>query len=209
MNSGASEFAPYPSAQAGDILAQYLPYVIAALVIFILLVIFLMIYKPFARNKMKHIRPSGMTMGDIEKMRKEGLVSEEEYRKIRRKMSEREVGEVRAKANTEMQKALLDQAKVDPEAARQLWTPEELAQIEARQAAAGTKPAAPAQSSRERPTLRPVEPSMNMPRVAQERRRAEAPNQAGAPSQPGELDLLLQKGAISPEEYERLKKFVK
>ena len=77
--------------------------------------------------------------------------------------------------------SILEEAALDPEAVRKLLPPE--------------KQVPPAE-----PIPGPAKPSMNMPRVVREK------NEAAAESKPSELDALLAKGAITPEQYENLKK---
>jgi uncharacterized membrane protein len=200
-------------------LVEFMPYIIGSAVLIIAFIVFLNLYKPFARNKIKNIKTSGMTFMDIEQMRKAGLLSEEEYRNVRRKVGERELADARRKATLEEQAAILERARLDPDAARELLTPAELAIAQARRAAAEAGEAEPAGAARppklepERPVLRPPRPSMKMPRVLEERRLAQAENQSapasGEARKAGELEILLKKGAISREEYDRLKKYVK
>jgi len=233
--NGASDINNLTSDPFSTMVGLYYPYLIAAVVIVITLYIVMYIRRPMVRNKIHNTQVSGMTIGDIDRMRKEGLLSEEEFRRVRRKMSEREVSSMLNKTKLDAQSMILEAAKTDPSAALQLLTPEERAIVEARkkkaaaEAAQGEWPtdahptqAMGAAARADQEAIRipiPPEPAMNMTRVVEERRRAqaaqelaEASNAGQTPSeggQAGELDVLLQKGAISQAEYDRLKKFFK
>ena len=239
-----------------------MPWVLGVTISLMVLFIFWKFWRKVSDRKVRRTgQISGMQFQDIDRMKKQGVISEEEYRSIRRAMANREVQGMAERKKLEEEQQILERAEINPDALRQLLTPEQLAQADHPQAAAQpratheparvepiartpatstqlsaapTRPpgAAPAQPVARQPATPPrppgtakpkaqpqPQPSMNMPRVVQARQhpaqaqsQSKAQPKAKSPAQPkakpkGELELLLEKGAISPEEYKRLKKF--
>ncbi len=240
---------------------------------------------------------AGLSVPEIERMKREGLINEEEFKRIKAKAAQRALEQSRRQSNPEHDREILAEVAANPDAALKLLTPEQIAEAERRRQAiasgepvhsaapvpppappvppaAATKnhvpeiwgdplaeieamhptpaappgapsnspgapppavhpattpavppspqpsrrtvlPPAPADTAPERitrpapgrlrippPRVTPgAPPSMNMPRVVKER------EEAAAEQKQGELELLLEKGAISQEEYNRLKQF--
>lgn len=160
---------------------------------------------------------AGMHFTDVERMRKEGLISEEEYRSIKRKVAERTLAQTKAESDVARDRMILEQAAINPDAVRELIDAKKAARKAEQEAAAPRqRPAATeatagdplAGLSREPAQGTAPQPSMNNPRVVAEKQRAAADRATGGEGN-SELDLLFEKGAISREEYERLKSFFK
>jgi hypothetical protein len=239
----------------------------ATIALFFAIIVTMIVKGYFSRRVRNTTFDSGMSFMSIDAMRKQGLISEEEYKAIRRKVADRALADATPKEQSERERQLLKLAAIDPDAVRELL-PEE---VRARAAAKESEPegeggkrtgteklTGPGARPAERKELDydydydydedkdkdkdkdkdenkinenglrsnaeelggeqaagdplggiaagPPPASMNMPRVAQSRRAAQAEGPSGKKS---ELDLLFEKGAISREEYERLKGFFK
>jgi uncharacterized membrane protein len=208
---------------------------VGAIFVAILLIIFTFIWRRIVAGRVRsQTTIPGMDFTDVERMRKEGLVNEEEYKTIKRKVAERTLAETRKDRQSAEDEMILRQAAVNPDAVRQFVAPEtDEGEAETARPAPATRPA-PGRSAPPRPAQRPPaptaetpgdplagltsagtpqtppKPSMNMPRAAAEKQRSVGPPTPGDPATPGgksELDLLFEQGAISREEYERLKGF--
>lgn len=219
-------------------LLDIMPWAIGVTVAFLLLFVFLKMWRRIVTKKVRRMGGvSGMQMQDADALKKKGLITPEEHRKIRQAMANREMERMSAQRRDEHERDILAQAEINPDAVVGLLTPEELQEGRARKAAAKSREvrSAPESPTTQAPARRPArsetpdrtrplpqaaktppEPAMNMPRVVQSRRKAVGPEQGkpAAPSEgqppakaPGELEVLLEKGAISPEEYQRLKEF--
>jgi len=219
-------------------LIDIMPWALGTTVAFILLLIFWKMWRRIVTNKVRRMGGvSGMQMQDADALKKKGLITPEEHRKIRQSMANREMEHMSAQRRDEHEREILAQAEINPDAVVGLLTPEELREGRARKAAGKSRkglvspepPTAqvparrlarletPDRTHRPPPaTNAPPEPAMNMPRVVQSRRKAvgreqgkpAAPTEGQPPAKsPGELEVLLEKGAISPEEYKRLKEF--
>ena len=200
---------------------RLIPWALLGTSALIALMIFWKIWKRTVSRKVRSIEDgSAMSMMDVDTLRKRGLISEEEYRRIRSTLASREVERTQKRQRQVKEQMLLSQVEKNPLAAYQLLdldgpaAPEPPAP-QSRPAASPNPASAPSPvEPRPRPAAS-APPSMNMPRVVQARneaRRAQAgstspnaPQEASA--KPRDLDLLLEKGAITPEEYQRLKKF--
>lgn len=177
-------------------------------------------------KKVRSIKGSpAMSMMDIDQMRKRGLVNDEEFKSIRHALAEREVHTERRRKQTERERAILAEVEHDPDAARKLLAPElQTAHRETRVAPA-PPPEPQATPAAQRPGRLQASPtwpatpagalSGNNNAAARVARPASsaAPEPAAAPSnggngdKPGDLDVLLDKGAITLEEYDRLRAF--
>lgn len=207
----------------GDLIARMLPWVIGATVAFIALFLTLKIWRAFFSRKVQSIGvETGMRFQDIDSLRRKGLISEEEYKKIRRSLASQESERDTDEREAERTQALMREVAVNPDAARKFLTPEQLAEAQG-----SSRPAPPAASGA--PPDEPYPPaavpaSMNNPRVVRARNeyRAQTAAGAGAPAaassapnsatpapagKPRDIDVLLAKGAITQEEYDRLRQF--
>ena len=160
-----------------EYVTDMLPWVVGATAVFLVLFIFVKIWKAAVSNKVKSIgTQAGMTMQDIDSMKGRGLISEEEQRRIRQTMARRILEEGREARRAQQEQEILLEAQIDPDAVRKLVDrPPSDEQL------APPRPQAPAASELSEPT-----PSAQ-------------------PRKLGQLEVLLEKGAISLEEYERLK----
>jgi hypothetical protein len=172
-----------------DKIAQMLPWVFGATGLFILLFISLKVWRALFGKKVKSIGlEAGMKFQDIDTLRTKGLVSDEEYRNIRHALAKREMERTVTDREAELDRQLLQEVAVNPDAARKFLVSAE----------ATAKPGAP------------PPPAMNNPRVVQARKAAQTLSAEGeekSQSAPRDIDVLLAKGAITQEEYARLKKF--
>lgn len=164
-----------------------------------------LIFRSLINRRVRSIKDApAMSMMDIETMRKRGLVDETEFRAIRRALAESEIAKERRRLQAERDKFILAQIETDPEAARLLLPPElqgaggepQPAAAPARQAAARSMISAAAVATRAIP---PAAPPQKKPQSAP---------LAAPPRRLGELDVLLEKGAITLEEYDRLRAFM-
>ena len=241
---------------ASDYILQLVPYIVIATIVCIVV-----LFWTIARGKkIKKTRLGELSMLTVEGMMKKGLLTKEEYERVRKRTAERELERIKASGGAGASGAellVMQEALANPEAVTKLLTPEEQAIFEERkrqsQAAAAARqgptasqiltgtplasaaaaptsvppqaepqwdqdfitdplampPVAPKPALK--PAPQPPQPSMNMTNVVranQEAEQAKAQSPAGAET-PGELELLLAKGAISQEEYARLKQFFK
>jgi hypothetical protein len=189
----------------------------------------------------------GMFIGDVDKMLQAGLITQDEYRAIKRKIATKALEQSRRQEASEAKdRAILEMAAADPSMLRQLLPPEALARagrpVESPTLDAPPAPPDPAHA----PALPPsppspqLAPSLPSPRVASATARvaqvspitqASPPAQAAAPDvddsmagdplggvappgpspapAKGELDILLEKGAITAEQYRQLKGLAK
>lgn len=252
---------------------ELLPFVVGGFVLLILWFISIKFWRAIFGRRVKSVAvEAGIQFGDIEAMRKRGLISDEEYKVIRRTMAERASERMAEEQRQSEERRIFAEAQVDPDAARKLLadapgTPKTppLAQASPRAqapprvaptpapppqpqpvqparpasrfsdldlapsaSAQASPPPAPPPAEPEWPTelgmmtvsgapaapapdsAAPT-PSMNNPRVVRARneaRAAEAEAQGSEAAQKRrDIDVLLDKGAISREEYDRLRKF--
>lgn len=191
-----------------DLYYRVIPWAVLGTAALIVLLVFWKIWKRMVTKKVQSIGDgSAMSMMDVDRLRKKGLVSEEEHRRIRSALASREVERTRKKQRQEQERMLLSQVEQNPLAAYQLL---ELDQQAPAPPAARPRPVSPsappsAEEGKARQDASP--PAMNMPRVVQARNEALTPQAPGVSSKPRDIDMLLEKGAITPEEYQRLKKF--
>lgn len=176
----------------------YYFYVVGVVFFFCLLLLLIKLFRSKSSASEQH---NLMMFTDIEKMKNAGLIDEEEYRKIRSRAAHQELERSKEKERIERDLILVDQAKVNPDLAREMLTEEEIQsaavhkkELEALRHHTAESPAGP-QAQAQRPSPPPA-PKETPPATTPE-----------APSRESELDTLLQKGAIGKEEYERLKKF--
>lgn len=196
---------------------EYLPWVLGGGAAIFVLLIILRIWIGMASRKVKKRGiPPGMSMMDADKMRQKGTITEEEYRKIRSALAHHELQAERDRERIEREREILARLETNPELARELIqpVPDGRRAVSERKATAqasgpvgaGSSAPPPAQSAPPRTT---GPSSMTPPRPVQPRPKAPAPNLDGdAPFKPRDIDILFEKGAISFEEYQRLKKFV-
>lgn len=209
---------------------RWMPWIIGACVAVLAVAL---LWGPIMKRNVQRQTFSGMTVQDIEKMRKDGLISEDEYKKIKHKTAERDLDSMRHETDAEREKQILAEAEFNPDAARKLLTPEVLA--EAKQRSPIIKPAEPAPAPQPAPiaakpaAAKPTSDVFNwgdpLSGAGEHAQPKETPAPAVGvthpapgkiripppqPAQPiGELEILLQKGAISREDYERLKNLIK
>ena len=193
-----------------DMQVVYLFFVGAVLAILVLL--FLM---RLARGKSRHSEslPNLMMFSDIEKMKKEGMISEEEYRRIRGRAAEKELARSKEEDRVEREISQLEKVRLNPDMARDLLSEEDL-----RRAAARKKELEALRKGKARETELPTpefEPGPvvpTKPASAPPSPPKTAPPHAPASAAPGnrmsELDILLEQGAISKTDYMRLKKII-
>lgn len=176
--------------------AMYLPYGIALTLALIALFLVRLVIRSMINKRVRSIRGApAMSMMDIDKMVKKGLLSEAETRALRHSLAQSEVDKERRRQQSEREKILLAQVAVDPEAARLLLNNDSVTDRKARPVlAAPANATTPAGTTAPRPS----------PAAAPAKPAANAPAAVGHPT---DLDILLEKGAISREEYERLKSF--
>lgn len=175
----------------GDYLLRVVPWVIGVSVLFILLFLSMKIWRAVFGSKVRSIGfETGMKFQDLDTMRKKGLLSEEEYQRARHSLARHETERTANEREMARTAQLMQEVAVNPEAARKFLTDEP-----ATAPTAGAMPRAP-------------QPAMNNPRVVQARNAARtAPPEATTLNKPRDIDLLLEKGAITQEEYDRLRKF--
>ncbi len=161
----------------------------------IALIIFAYILHSLSRRGSSGL-PGSMSFMDVEQMRKKGLISEQEYKHIRSKLAQRELERSKDQERIEKERGIIAQVEQNPALAHTLLTHEELEKVRAREAQKGMqRPGGQAQPA--------AAPSMNMPRVAQARMEETTEGE----KKKREIDILLEKGAITRDEYDRLKKF--
>lgn len=213
------------------VMKDILPWVAGVTIGLIVLLILKFFLRSSVSHKVRSIKDGpAMSMMDIDQMRKRGLVSEEEYRAIRHSLAGGEVERERRRLQAEREKTILAQVEKDPEAARLL--------LQTGQQETPAKPAPKAQPAPQRPQqaqpqprpqqpqprpqpqaqpgdplagVQPGDPLTHPTRIVQ---RPAAPQPQPQPAlqpknQTSELDLLLQQGVISPEQYQRLKASLK
>ncbi|MEN6626430.1 MAG: hypothetical protein ABFD69_09405 [Candidatus Sumerlaeia bacterium] len=217
-----------------DYLTQWIPYVIGAVV---LVIAFTVLWGPIVKRNVRQQTFTGITVQDIDKMRREGLISEDEYKLIKHKAAERELDSMRQQTNADRERQILAEAVINPEAARKLLPPDAAPETKPRPlqqpAPAPPAPAAPESAPAPQATSdlfnwgdplagidivkeAPAPPDGGVTRphpgkikVPPPQGFAPAPQAAPAPEPAGELEILLQKGAITREDYERLKSLIK
>ncbi len=185
----------------GDIqnIDQYMgmfPWVVGVTALLIVLFIFAKFWKAAVSHKVSNQTFLGMTVQDIDKMRRDGVISEAEYKTIRHKAAERELESSRHKDEAERERIILAEAEIDPDAARKLLKPEQIRKSSAPAPAAAQPPAEPVTTAGWGDPLAGLA----------------GPESGVAPppaEPPGELELLLEKGAITREDYERFKSMMK
>lgn len=185
------------------------------------------------KSRRSESRPNLMMFSDIEKMKKEGLISDEEYRRIRGRAAEKELARAKEEDRVEREISEIEKVRLNPDLARDLLSEEEL-----RRAATRKKELEALRQGKARETELPT-PEFELGPVVQARRPTAAtspnppvspwsstppsnpappsspqkmPTPGSAPAAPGnrmsELDILLEQGAISKADYMRLKKII-
>jgi len=225
-----------------DYIMEMLPWALGVFVALVLLFIFWKIWRAVVSNRVRKIQTAaGMQFSDIDRMRKTGGITEEEYKRIRQAMARQTMQAMEEQRRIEAERSIFERARMNPEAAREFLRTGSAAPAADSGAAPGEAPATPPNlaatpdptpprkplparpataPAAQPPPRRAPTPSMNMPRVVQERRRAQAqvPPESTANAEDrraadakaaSELDVLLAKGAISKAEYDRLKQFFK
>ncbi len=188
---------------------EMLPLLLLATVAAFFIIIFIKIYAPFAARQVQNRQGvAGISMQDIERMRREGLISEDEFKQVRRKAAQRELEAGQKRQQIDLDRQILAEVEINPEAARKLLAPQQLTEAQPRdEAIPPTQPAAGPSSEpakHPRPGRLRVPPPPDLPAPAEE--VDEIPDKSAGKR---DLDLLFEKGAISRAEYERLSKFIR
>ncbi|MCE5228971.1 hypothetical protein LLG95_05165 [bacterium] len=207
-----------------DYMMRLLPWAMVGTVVGVLLII---VAKIMGKSVERRSREpfTGMTVQDIDKMRRDGVISEEEYKKIRHKAAERELESMRQQNEAEQDRLILAEVELNPDAARKLLKPEQFAQ----QIPAPIKPPAAQQPDISAfdwgDPLATAEPPDAVARASARDDQPVSPEAKSTVTHPqpgkirippphlepkkeepaGELELLLQKGAITREDYDRFK----
>lgn len=189
---------------------NYLPYGIGLTVALVGLFILRLIFRSIINRRVRAIKDDpAMSMMDIDRMRKRGLVDETEYRAIRRALAESEIDKERRRQQAERDKLILAQVEHDPEAAKLLLSPEYQ-----------SPPAAPPPHPVAAPAVKGLAPRPALAATGAPRSPRSAPQPVSAvpapqaqpsaapPRRLSDLDVLLEKGAITLEEYDRLRAFM-
>ena len=109
-------------------IAQFIPYALGVLAALILLLIFWNIWRSVVNRKVRGIGTgAGMRIQDLDGMRKKGMLTEEEFKQVRRAMANRELKSLEERQRVERERAIFQEMEINPEAARKL-----LADAEAR-----------------------------------------------------------------------------
>jgi uncharacterized protein YutE (UPF0331/DUF86 family) len=184
--------------QGYEIVYQYLPWIGLPLLGIVVLMIVRKMYKSSVNRKLRSMgMASGMSMMDIDQMAKKGMISPEEYRRIRHSLARHELDRTQQKLQSERERALIAQAEFDPEAARLLLAqnnPPAKPRPAIKHSAPQTAPGGSSPGARLSPP--PLGPPIG------------APTGPPAGTPPRDIDILLKKGIITGEEYERMKKFI-
>lgn len=200
------------------------PWVAGASAVFVILFIFAKVWKATVSHKVANQTFTGMTVQDIDKMRRDGIISEAEYKTIRHKAAERELESLRHKEEAERERLILSEAAINPDAARKLLKPEQIQKPPV--AEPRIDPVAPQAQQQEKPykmfdwgdPLASVDESPTPAASAQHSASITHPQpgkirvpppQAEKTAASGELELLLEKGVITREDYERFKAMAK
>lgn len=110
-------------------------WVIGGLVALLLVAILLIIWRKATAGRREQAAADRMLMfTSFERMRDQGLISEEEYRRIKQKAAERELEEMR-RAEKERDAKILEEAAINPDAVRKLLADREAARATAATAA--------------------------------------------------------------------------
>ncbi|MCX7014591.1 MAG: hypothetical protein NTW86_18915 [Candidatus Sumerlaeota bacterium] len=183
----------------------------------IALFLFMKIMKASATRRVRNARAASMTFDDLERMRRTGLIYDEEYKLAKARIAERVVEEslpkVSQPAETALERALeeLPQEPNPPRAAPPAAAPPKQAATPRKQAAA---PATPSTAPATRPKPPAPEAPPAPPRPAAPMPPTVAPSPAApkraalsAPSAPFDLEKLRAAGQIDEAEYRRLKAY--
>lgn len=175
-------------------------YIYAILIPVLVAIIFIgrLVLRSAVNKKVHGISTIGMTFGDIDKMRKEGLISEQEYKEIRQKMARRELENQTGEKKKLNAAQILAAIEAEPELAKTLIGPgsERARAALANRTEPGAAPApavAPAQKSHQpvEESTEALEPGLDLddeyvtdPLYQAERQRSEAKIQQAPPAQP-------------------------
>jgi len=176
--------------------------------------------RALVNKRVKGVGVPGMSFGGIDQMKKKGMITEEEYKQIRRKLALRELERVQESEAGAEAGQMLRAIEVDPSLAKSLLPPSSEV---ARAAMAGlgnpggAVEEAPSRQEDHQQTVQPaqVEPPSTVqgqparqqpPPVALPAQVQGPPAQspAGGSAETKELDTLFLKGLISKQEYDRL-----
>jgi len=183
---------------------ENLPYVILVTVALIGLLIFRVVWKSMVTRKVRRLGlDSGMSMMEIDRMRKKGIIDETEYRRIRSALAHHEVARNEDQQRIAKERAIIAQIEANPELARELIEPRP---GERPRPPLNSAPPSPPQPGRPGALAEPSYPVGDPGQWPDPLARTPPPQAPAPPSKPSDLDLLLAKGAISKEEYARLKK---
>ena len=228
--------------QAAETMAEFVPYALGIPVVIVVLIVFKIVWKMWVARSIRKQPPtaSGMILTDLDKLRVEGQIDEAEYKRIRRKMVERELAHTRNETQADFDKRIMTQVAYDPDAARQWIDP---SQATAKTAGGGgaqgsrgdltnlteprdpqpADPAPPESTDRAREQIppKPTPPEQEVPnnkfrhlepidrphpKPAAPQTNQKSSEQKPKTRKPMDIDVLLQKGLITPEEYERFRK---
>lgn len=182
-----------------EVVLQYVPWLaVPAIALVVLLIVRKMVRRSVNRNVRAQGIMSGMSMMDLDQMRRQGQLSDEEYKRVRQTLARKELERSRQRAQSGDPRDILAQIELNPDSARQFITPEP--------DPVATKPPAPAPPEEAADDLVLEFPTAAPPQAARPK-PASAPRPAQA-NPPRDIDILLKKGIISREEYDRLRKFV-
>src|SRR5262249_42227898 len=109
---------------------QLAPYLATVTIILVVMIVWTI----KTGKKIRKVKPGELTMLSVDEMKKKGLLTQEEFEKVRKRAAERELERIKAAGGSGGAQDLLimQEAMVNPDAVKKLMTPEEQALLEAR-----------------------------------------------------------------------------
>ncbi|OPZ09165.1 MAG: hypothetical protein BWZ08_00640 [candidate division BRC1 bacterium ADurb.BinA292] len=103
-----------------DYIMEMLPWALGVFVALVLLFIFWKIWRAVVSNRVRKIQTAaGMQFSDIDRMRKTGGITEEEYKRIRQAMARQTMQAMEEQRRIEAERSIFERARMNPEAARE------------------------------------------------------------------------------------------
>ncbi len=193
----------------------------------VLLIVILFLLRLLIRSavnkRVKSIHADGMGFMDVEQMRKKGLITEEEYKGVRKRLAERQLKQMKEQEESKKTVELLHAVEMNPELARTLIPIESKPNPPSLQSAAIKSPPSPSSSnpSHSPSPSSPPPPTFSTPSTAEQsseivtpgdplsdprylKKIAPSPASTEKSKKSKDLEDLFAKGLISREEYNRL-----